>query len=110
MTGVYLHVFHGRDSTNESMDDWGFDGPVIGPLQYVHTTYACEIKFACSGDVADKFFPDLVKRDREAGIGPGHEFEGQLPICGDCLYYQGKFYGDWSVFGPELLTPEGGAS
>lgn len=31
----YLHLFHGRKDPNQQMDDWGEDGPYIGPLHAV---------------------------------------------------------------------------
>lgn len=41
--GLYLGLFHGRDTANQTMHDWGFDGPAIGPLRYFHTTYSCSV-------------------------------------------------------------------
>lgn len=41
--GLYLGLFHGRDTPNQTMHGWGFDGPAIGPLRYFHTTYACSV-------------------------------------------------------------------
>ena len=31
MSGVYLHLFHGRNDVAEEMEGWGFDGPTLGP-------------------------------------------------------------------------------
>lgn len=58
--GLYLGLFHGRKAPNEELDDWGFGGPVIGPLEYVHTTYSNEVKIKFV-DAADfrRYFPDL---------------------------------------------------
>jgi hypothetical protein len=47
---VYLHLFHGRKSPDEQLDDWGEDGPVLGPLKYVHTTYARDLKVETAED------------------------------------------------------------
>ncbi|GAA7771295.1 hypothetical protein RN01_07380 [Cupriavidus sp. SHE] len=44
--GLYLALFHGRDTPDEVLHKWGYPGPMLGPLRYVHTTYASEIKFA----------------------------------------------------------------
>src|SRR3546814_15424074 len=44
VVSVYLHLFHGRNSPDQDMDDWGFDGPTIGPPDYVHTTYGDNIQ------------------------------------------------------------------
>lgn len=81
---VYLELFHGRESVGTEMDDWGSQGPILGPLSYVHTTYAADIK--------------LETIDGTDGV---------LCLCGeeqaDLIYYDGTYYGDWSVFGDEAL-------
>lgn len=85
---VYLHLFHGRIHPNEPLDDWGLDGPVLGPLDFVHVTYCSDLKFD-QGELPElKFVDDLV-------------------------YYDGMYYADWSVFSnleegmrPELPTEE----
>jgi hypothetical protein len=45
---VYLKLLHGRLDPNPDMQDWGFDGPVLGPFEAVHITYRDEIR--CLGD------------------------------------------------------------
>lgn len=104
---VWLHLFHGRSSPDEELDDWGCDGPCIGPLNYVHITYACDVKLACSYDVARKFFPDVVaaeeQRDAEYAEKYGREtsrgelFEHRICFHEDLLPHDGKFYGDISI-------------
>ena len=82
---VYLELFHGRKSVRDQLEDWGSQGPILGPLAFVHTTYAADIK--------------LETTDGRDGV---------LYLIGDeqpdLLYYDGILYGDWSVFGAELLT------
>lgn len=73
----YLQLFHGRKNLYEILEDWGEEGPIIGPLDYIHTTYAVEIKFEISGR-SDSY--------------------GWLTIHGDLVYYDGYYYGDWSSF------------
>ena len=86
--GLYLAVFHGRPHATDSMDDWGSNGPLFGPLEFVHTTYAAtvRIKFATRQDEAIYFqhpaFPDA------------HD----LTVHEDMLLYNGVYYGDWSAF------------
>jgi hypothetical protein len=36
--GLYLSLFHGRKDQDDRMIEWGFNGPLIGPLGYAHTT------------------------------------------------------------------------
>lgn len=82
--GVYLHLFHGRKTVDEQLEDWGEDGPVIGPLDFAHTTYASDIKI----------------REEESGEN------GWLDIIEGMVYYNGMFYGDWSVFSHSMLLED----
>jgi hypothetical protein len=83
--GLYLRLFHGRAEPNEHLDDWGFDGPVIGPLEFMHTTYAFHVKLGfvnpekARAFKLDPRFPELI----------AHE---------DLLVHDGKYYGDWSAY------------
>ncbi len=58
------------------MDDWGADGPIFGPYDFVHTTYALNLK-----------------------LGTCNE----LFCYEDMVYYGGVYYGDWAVFDLETL-------
>lgn len=72
---VYLRLFHGRETLDQHLDDWGTDGPVLGPLPYVQVTYCSEIK------IGDDYEP--------------------IPIIKDLAKYKGVYYGDWSIFDEE---------
>lgn len=78
---LYIRLFHGRTNPDQDMDNWGSDGPIFGPYEFVHTTYACEIK--------------LGKPDRNCDELCTHE---------DMIYYDGVYYGDWSVFDERILN------
>jgi hypothetical protein len=78
---VYLRLFHGRETPDHTLDDWGTDGPVLGPLPYVHVTYCAEIK------IGDYYEP--------------------IPIVKDLAKYKGVYYGDWSVFSEEEVEENG---
>ena len=75
---LYLRLFHGRVNPNQDMNNWGSDGPILGPYNYVHTTYN-----------------SFVRLGRQDGICD------ELRIYYDCVYY-----GDWSVFGKEILEED----
>jgi hypothetical protein len=93
--GMYLGLLHGRDHTHQQMNDWGFNGPMIGPLQWVHTTYACTIRLSFESAIdGERYFGDA---------GTDHELE----LAGDLLVFGGKYYGDWTVY---CVEPEGCAS
>lgn len=75
-TSIYLYLFHGRKTTTEDVEGWGEEGPTFGPLKYAHTTYANRIHLH----------------------GENGEEMGDLHIVEDGLvYYDGMYYGDWSV-------------
>lgn len=76
-TGTYLALFHGRNDPKQDIEDWGFDGPVIGPVNWVHTTYGGEIKVA-------------LKDEADASI--------HITVVEGCISFEGKYYGDWTVF------------
>jgi len=109
-TALYMHLFHGRLDPAEATEEQGRDGPVIGPLSYVHTTYLCDVKFAAAPEVMDRFFPAVIAEWRERGYSnaQGPECEWQFNIVDDLIEYDGVFYGDWSVFQAEraeIVTP-----
>ena len=54
------------------MDDWGYDGPCLGPIEYVHVTYQNIVSFPYGDD-----------ERMEAHIVDG------------CFFYDGSYYGDW---------------
>ena len=84
--GLYLGLFHGRRLSLEQMDDWGFDGPTIGPLKWCRTTYAFNIKiqFESSVDALNYF-----------GVQQEQFF---LAMNGDLVAFDGLYYGDWTVY------------
>lgn len=102
MAELYLHLFHGRDAKDSDMDGWGFNGPTIGPVEYVHGTYGCDIKFALPRAETAIMFPEEIERDNEfrarhANAVVRDEFDIFLPVDDGLVVYDGKFYGDWSV-------------
>jgi len=77
---LYIRLFHGRTDPNRDMDEWGSDGPVFGPYEFVHTTYTTVVR--------------LGKPDGDCD---------SLYVYEDMLFYNGAYYGDWSVFTDETL-------
>lgn len=79
--GLYLFLFNGRKTPDEQLDDWGEQGSLLGPFKYVHTTYATDIKVE-----------SLAGRPQV------------LTIIGDCLQWNGWYYGDWSVINEDVVN------
>lgn len=84
--GMYLALFHGRDGRREQMHQFGFAGPLLGPLLYCHTTYLSDIKI---------LFEDA--EDAQLCCG-SDEKDVILPVIDDMIYFENAYYGDWSVF------------
>ena len=80
---VALQLFHGRISPDELLESWGRQGPVF-LVDYVHVTYLCDIKLGIPEPAGD----------------------GDLHFVEDLVYYDGTYYGDWSVFPAELAARE----
>lgn len=70
-TGVYLHLFHGCAEPDQSLEDWGEQGPVLGPFEFAHVTYGEEINLDDEG--------------------------ASLKLVGGLVYYGRVYYGDFSV-------------
>jgi hypothetical protein len=81
---IYIRLFHGRTNPQQKMDDWGTDGPIFGPYQYVHTTYGHHLKLGKSDNCIDELF-----------------------LFEDMLYYDNAYYGDWSIFSEQALKEDG---
>ena len=71
---TYFKLFHGRNRPDENLDDWGFAGPVFGPLDWFHITYLQTYRF-----------------------GRG-SFETEIAITEDMFVWDGKYYGDAEIF------------
>jgi hypothetical protein len=90
-SGMYLGLLHGRDNPNETMDGWGFDGPSLGPLSWVHTTYAATVRI---------HFLECADAKPYFGIADD-EFE--LPLKDDLLVFDNQYFGDWTAY---FVAPE----
>lgn len=97
---LYLRLFHGRRDPAENLEERGSDGPIIGPLAFVHTTYMCDVKFACPPAVMERFFPAIMADWRMRKLSSVHAplCDWQFDIVEDLIFYEGVYYGDWTVF------------
>ena len=73
---VYLNFFNGRHTAKEELDDFGFEGPVLGPFGSIQVTYGCHIKATDNKDYLFDFT-----------IGDGF------------VSAYGSLYGDFSIIG-----------
>lgn len=100
-TGMYIALFHGRSDLKMHMDDWGYDGPIIGPLKYCHTTYGSHIALGWENENDEERLNNLYfgKGDSNTELEVyRHTPHPELSIQEDLIDYQGMYYGDWTVF------------
>ncbi len=80
---VYIKLFHGRDDPEQDMDDWGYNGPTLGPFEAVCFTYCTDVRCIIN---------EMTGEDL------------RLSFHTDMLVHEGKYYGDF-----EIVAKEGGA-
>lgn len=84
--GMYLSLFHGRHDPNVGMEGWGFDGPIIGPLLWLHSTYGQHLSYETRDERVRSDGPSEVLEPRMDGLLALHTPDGT------------KYFGDYSVF------------
>ena len=84
---LYLKLFHGRTNIEDNLDDWGFDGPILGPLKYVHGTHRHHLAI-------------------EYDTSEGPAVDGWLEYVEDCIYYDGAYFGDFSAYESSTWEPK----
>lgn len=77
---VYIELFHGHHFPGEILDDWGFQGPILGPFPYFHITYGSDVKL---GD--------------DPLIVAGKEYEFSTWDKDGFINFLGGYYGDMSI-------------
>ena len=91
--GIYITLFHGRNHPEQDMQDWGFQGPRIGPLNFIQFTYG-HMRFEFKKSVTEKHIRDVLK------VKTMPEFE--LEYYEDMIVWSEMYFGDMSI---EYLKP-----
>lgn len=105
---LFLHLFNGKTTFNgdddDFVDDWGEDGPILGPYESVQLTYGFHWKLGRPDGEEESLFFHVPGLDDE---DPHH--------LADTIPYGGLFYGDVAVLTelaaddkPVYLTNEDG--
>lgn len=84
---IFIELLHGRHTPDEELEDWGFDGPVLGPFPWFHMTYG--------GDV------NLGERGL---IVMGSKVEFPVPDKDGLIPFLGAYYGDMSIMSSRSST------
>jgi hypothetical protein len=83
--GMYLKLLHGRAVADEEMDDWGDDGPWIGPLNWFHCTYLSDIGIGFTGG------------EELASQSYNSEIPSPIYLYQEMIYCDGMYYGSWEL-------------
>ena len=83
--GMYLKLLHGRTVADEEMDDWGLDGPWIGPLKWFHCTYLSDIGVGFAGGEELSSQSDNI------------EITSPIYLYREMIYCDGMYYGTWEL-------------
>ena len=85
ISGMYLKLLHGRAKADAELDDWGDDGPWIGPLIWFHCTYLTNIGIGfVGGDELNSQYYNI-------------EIPTPMYLYQEMLYYDGMYYGIWEL-------------
>lgn len=84
-SGMYLKLLHGRAVADEQMDDWGTDGPWIGPLKWFHCTYISDIGIG------------FVEGEELTSQSYDVEITSPIYLYQEMIYCDGMYYGSWEL-------------
>lgn len=79
---IYVQLYHGREDPDDILEDWGTQGPLLGPLEQVQWTY------------------QAVKLHL-----PNYSEMIFLTVVNDLIYYDGVYYGDASIINLDPTSP-----
>ena len=88
--GLWLQLYHGRKNPDMEMDDWGESGPYFGPFDWMTSTYNSEFRFGKDAAWVVSIGTPVTRVGDKAYRAP-------IFIWDDMIYYDGMFYGDWSI-------------
>ncbi len=85
---LYFNPWHGRMRKDENLDDWGFDGPFIGPLS--------QVVFNCG--ILQMENPEWPAEDQPSFVlTHANGKEETIPYVEDMGTYRKEYFGDLSV-------------
>jgi hypothetical protein len=79
-----IHLFHGRTNPDQDLNDWGLNGPTLGPFHSFYVTYLSTFR-----------------------IITGEEEAGEFSVIDGMIYYDGVYYGDWTISTVDIFEGEG---
>lgn len=78
---IFIELLHGRHTPDEELEDWGFDGPVLGPFPWFHMTYGGDVNLGDQGLIVMGKQVEFPVPDAKEGL----------------IHFLGAYYGDMSI-------------
>ena len=91
-----LHPFHGRLDPKQDMDDWGFQGPLIQNVLWMHTTYLNRMRVGFATEAAADEAQALTGWEKFDTTELWPETHEDMLVTTDPDGTK-KYYGDWSL-------------
>lgn len=91
MKRLYIHLYHGRVHPSEPLEDWGFEGPLVGPITHVHRAYTDVERFA---------FEQSAMGTTNAlafGLSRSDADDAAMEYDGDLVKFEGFWFGDRTI-------------
>ncbi len=82
-------LLHGRDKPDQEMQDWGYHGPEILDVKYVHETYRTTLTVGFHSQEAAK------KAAAQTGWSFWDDAVLEVEFTEDLIVAKGSYYGDW---------------
>lgn len=86
-----LTLLHGRAQPDAQLTSWGFDGPELDDILYVHGTYLTTLSVGFLTEEAAQRAQSLT------GWQSVDETTLELRLCGDMIVADGAYYGDFDL-------------
>jgi len=89
---ILVQLLHGRNHPDDVLEDWGFNGPILGPYEWFHNTYGSDIK------LGEEQFIKVASITDDIQLPPFNS--------DDLIELFGSYYGDMSVFSDGISNEE----
>ena len=102
--GIYVRIFHGRNEPDQDLEDWGFDGPAIGPIEGLQCTYGFLHLIMPNGmteQQVDQFAKKFLLDPKDWPL--------EIKQHNDLIVWNGMYFGDMTIFhhpGEKQMDPE----
>lgn len=93
--GFQLYLFHGRTHPEENLDDWGFEGPTLKGVLYVHVTYMQTLTVGFNNK------ENFQKALTETGWRVWDDLTLEMSIVDDLVQTEDGYFGDWELQVPD---------